>query len=123
MYAILSVTGRSVRSPLIPKWLTVYVFWTKNPTPLLPYLTAIEEMGYRFYFQFTLTPYDQAIERNVPDKALLIRTFQELAERIGPRRVVWRYDPIILSPELSMEKHVELFAQLAAELKAAVNAV
>lgn len=102
---------------LDPEVVDCIVFWTKNPTPLLPYLTAIEEMGYRFYFQFTLTPYDQAIERNVPDKALLIRTFQELAERIGPRRVVWRYDPIILSPELSMEKHVELFAQLAVELK------
>lgn len=105
------------RVELHPELVDCIVFWTKNPAPLLSDLDSITDLGYNFYFQFTLTPYDRTIEGNLPEKKVLVRTFQELAARIGPARVVWRYDPIILSEDLTIAKHVELFAQLAAELK------
>lgn len=102
---------------LKPEDVDCIVFWTKNPAPLMPHLAEIEEMGFTFYFQFSLTPYDRTIERSVPDRKVLVQTFRELAERVGAQRVVWRYDPIILSAELSVDRHVQLFAELAAELR------
>ncbi|NLM41195.1 MAG: DUF1848 domain-containing protein [Firmicutes bacterium] len=105
------------RVSLDPEMVDCIVFWTKNPAPLLPHLQTLEDMGYSYYFQFTLTPYEQRIEKNLPSKAVLVRTFQKLAERVGPKRIVWRYDPIILTPELSIAQHVRLFAQLAEALR------
>lgn len=92
------------------------IFWTKNPAPMLDKLWEIEERGYSFYFQFTLTPYDQRLERNLPPKSELIRTFRELAERIGPEKVVWRYDPIIIDSTYTLKWHIEHFAEMCAKL-------
>lgn len=44
------------------------VFRTKNAEAFLPYLLGIDEMGYRYSFQFTVTPYGADIEKNVGDK-------------------------------------------------------
>lgn len=120
-----------VRNPFYPRQVSMVtldpglvagiVFWTKNPGPLLPLLHIIDDLGYMYFFQFTLTPYDKTLERNLPPKEGLIATFHELAEKLGPQRVVWRYDPIILNRELSLSRHVELFGQLAEELHGSCN--
>ncbi len=74
------------------------VFWTKNPAPLLPYLDEIERMGLNYYFQFTVNDYEaEGWEPRVPKMAQRVRTFATLADRIGPERVIWRYDPLLLS--------------------------
>ena len=72
------------------------VFWTKNPKPMFDKLEKLDALGYPFYFQFTLTPYDQGIECGLPPKAELRESFVELSQRIGPERLVWRYDPVFL---------------------------
>lgn len=40
------------------------VFWSKNPAPLIPYLSAIRATGIDFYFQYTLNDYPITIELN-----------------------------------------------------------
>ncbi len=92
------------------------VFWTKNPAPLVPHLADLDAQGYRYYFQFTLTGYDRAIEPNVPDLAAGIEVFCALSRRIGPERVVWRYDPIVLSRKTDVNYHVERFSFIARSL-------
>ncbi len=92
------------------------VFWTKNPAPMFDKLDMIEKMGYSFYFQFTLTPYDRSVERRLPPKSELLRTFRELSRRIGPERVVWRYDPVIVNESFSIAWHLERFRELCGEL-------
>ena len=80
----------------------VVVFWTKNPAPLLPYLDELDARGIHYYFQYTLNDYErEGFEPNVPAVDKRVETFRKLSERIGPDRVVWRFDPIILTPELS----------------------
>lgn len=80
----------------------VVVFWTKNPAPLLPYLDELDARGLHYYFQYTLNDYErEGFEPNVPALDKRVETFRKLSQRIGPDRVVWRYDPIILTPELS----------------------
>lgn len=102
---------------LDPTLVDCIVFWTKNPGPLLPHLKEIAERGYPFYFQFTLTPYDRTMEPNLPPKGILVDYFCELASKIGPERLIWRYDPILLSNEIDIEYHLVNFATLASQLQ------
>ncbi len=94
----------------------IIVFWTKNPQPFLKHLQVIEEMGYPYYFQFTLTPYGKETEKGLPDKEDLINTFISLSERIGKKRVVWRYDPIIISDIYTIDYHTKRFSYMAKRL-------
>jgi SAM-dependent methyltransferase len=74
------------------------VFWSKNPEPLLPYLPLLDQRGIGYYFQFTLNDYEEeGLEPGVPPLASRIETYKGLADRIGPDRVVWRFDPLILT--------------------------
>ena len=80
----------------------VVVFWTKNPRPLLPLLHELDERGIHYYFQFTLNDYDQeGFEPNVPSVDQRVETFRQLSEQIGKERVIWRFDPLIVTPTLS----------------------
>ncbi len=104
------------RVSLAPADVDAFVFWSKNPAPLLPHLDALEARGYRFYFQFTLTGYDQRLEPNLPSLAERIATFRALARQTAPWRVVWRYDPILLSSWTPAPWHRETFRRLADQL-------
>jgi len=92
------------------------VFWTKDPVNLLDKLPEIDAMGYRYYFQFTLTPYGKTLEPGLRDKADIVETFVRLGELIGKDRIVWRYDPIVVSGELDAGYHVKRFAALCGRL-------
>lgn len=115
-----------VPNPRNPKYLTqvqlepfgvdCLVFWTKNPQPMLPKLPALDSMGYRYYFQFTLTPYDERVEKRLPPKTELIETFKRLSDKVGPKRVIWRYDPLVLSEEFTEAYHLQQFAVLCKAL-------
>ncbi|TCD47163.1 DUF1848 domain-containing protein [Chlorobium sp. N1] len=94
-----------------------FVFWTKDPGPFMEHLDEIEGLGYPFYFLFTLTPYGPDIEPGVPPKALILERFHELSQRLGPERVVWRYDPVILTERMDSAWHLEAFEGLARELR------
>ena len=111
------VNARQVsRVPLGPEVVDGIVFWTKNPAPMLG---RLRELGrYPFYFQFTLTSYQADVEANLPSKnRVIIPAFQKLADMIGPERVIWRYDPILLSEKYTIAYHVEYFDKIARRLK------
>lgn len=111
------------RIDLSPQKIDCIVFWTKDPAPLLSALDEIDKMGYRYYFQFTLTPYDRVIERNLRPKEELIETFVELSKRLGRNRLFWRYDPIILNDSLTTDFHVRHFTELCERLCTYTNNV
>ena len=80
----------------------VVVFWTKNPAPMLPYLHRLDERGIHYYFQFTLNDYEaEGFEPCVPPIGERVETFRWLSDMIGPGRVVWRFDPLIVTPRLT----------------------
>ncbi|MBQ4089353.1 MAG: DUF1848 domain-containing protein [Clostridia bacterium] len=92
------------------------VFWTKNPIPMIDKLKYLNDIPY--YFQFTLNPYGTDIEPNVPSKNdAIIPAFLKLSEKLGPDRIIWRYDPIILSAKYTIEYHIEYFEKLARRLR------
>lgn len=91
------------------------IFWTKNPIPLMDKLDTIEQMGFtKYYFQFTLNPYNTNIEKNLPQKDKIINAFLDLSARLGKERVIWRYDPIILNSSIGLTKeyHYRQFEKL-----------
>ena len=83
----------------------VIVFWSKNPAPLIPHLEDIAERDIAFYFQFTLNDYeDQDLEPRVPPLERRIATFRQLSEQLGRHRVIWRFDPLILTDQLDVDR-------------------
>ena len=109
------------RVPISTGQTSCIVFWTKNPGSLIGRLGELESYGIPYYFLFTLTGYGPELERNLPDKRGILRTFVELARRLGPERVVWRYDPILFTRDYSPSVHIRLFRQLARELAASTR--
>jgi DNA repair photolyase len=82
-----------------------FVFWTKNPAPLVPHLDEVDRMGYNYYFQYTLNDYEEeGLEPGLPPLDERVETFRALAERVGKERVVWRFAPLLLSDDLTVEK-------------------
>ncbi|MDR1955912.1 MAG: DUF1848 domain-containing protein, partial [Treponema sp.] len=99
---------------LSPEKVDGMVFWTKNPKSMLNKLDLI--MDYHFYFQFTLNSYDQDIETKLPRKGEIIETFKRLSDKIGPNRILWRYDPILLNDTYTISYHIENFEKIACAL-------
>jgi hypothetical protein len=104
------------RIDLSPEAVDGFIFWSKNPAPMLGCLTFCLA-NYAYYFQFTLNAYGQTIESGVPDKEDAIMTFRRLSDLIGPDRIVWRYDPIILSDTMTLSWHLDHFNELAGQLE------
>jgi len=101
---------------LSPDTIDCIVFWTKNPKPMMSRLDELSEFLY--YFQFTLTGYGADIEPNIPHKKeVMIPIFQELSQKIGKNKVIWRYDPILFTDRYTPEYHIKAFGQIAAALE------
>lgn len=98
--------------PLSPNHIDAIVFWTKNSKPIHKYLKDIDNMGYKYYFQYTITPYKKDMEENMPDKKIIINAFKELSTLIGKEKVILRYDPVILSNKYTIEFHKKAFTRL-----------
>ena len=96
----------------------VIVFWTKNPKPIIPYLHELDKRGIHYYFQITLNDYiAEGFEPNVPSLSVRIETFKELSKLIGKERVIWRYDPIIITKTLTSKEHLKRIANIGNQLK------
>ncbi|HQH41615.1 MAG TPA: DUF1848 domain-containing protein [Bacteroidales bacterium] len=92
------------------------VFWTRNAKPLLPYLQEIKEAGYPVLFLYTITPYGDDLEPGFPPLEKRLSGLKELASRMPPGTVIWRYDPIILTPHYTENFHREKFEEIAQNL-------
>lgn len=107
------------RISLRPEAVDCIVFWTKDPSPMLECLDELD--GYSYYVQVSITPYDRDIETNLRPKDDIIRTVQELSKQIGPERVVWRYDPILLNDRYTIDGHLMWFEKSLEALALYVN--
>ena len=82
------------------------VFWSKNPEKLIPYLDKLEQNSPKIncYIQYTLNDYvDEELEKGVPSVDRRIETFRRLVDKLGMGRVIWRFDPLILTDRISMD--------------------
>lgn len=113
--------GQVSRVSLQPQDVLGFIFWTRNPAPLLKYLPELRAQGYRFYFQWTLNRYPRLLERKVPEAYRMIELMHRVAEQFSPDHLQWRYDPIILNDAMPPAWHEENFAFLAEQLAGATR--
>ena len=100
---------------LAPDGVDGIVFWTKNPIPMLDRLGDLKD--YMYYFQFTITPYAKDVEPYLQSKNdVMLSAFKRLSETIGVDRVIWRYDPILISAKYPVDYHIRAFSKMADEL-------
>ena len=113
-----------VRNPFNPQSVTRYrldpsvvdllVFCTKNPEPMLKYMDILKP--YHQYWFVTITPYGKEIEPHVPEKTLVMETFQKLSRALNPDVMCWRYDPIIIDHAWTVDCHIESFRAMCDNL-------
>ncbi len=101
------------RVSLRPQDVDAFVFWTRNPVGLMPHLPELDRLGYRYTFLFTVVDYPRLLEPHAPPLSERLARFLSLSERLGAQRVIWRYDPIVLSGLTDEQYHRERFRRLA----------
>ena len=96
----------------------LFVFWSKNPKPMLQHLDYLDDKSLNYYFQFTLNDYDvEKLELQVPKVQYRIETFQTLSERIGKEKVIWRFDPLILTDSIGVDELLRKTENIGNQLK------
>jgi len=107
---------------LSPDIVECIVFWTKNPAEgFINKLKEIDHLGYKYYFQFTITSYDDLIEKNVPKKSELIEKFIRISKKVGKEKIIWRYDPIFINKKYSINYHEKYFEYISQKLNQYTN--
>lgn len=117
--------GQVYRTSLAADDVIALVFWTRDPRPLLGRLEELDALGFggRYYFHLTLTAYPRSLEPFVADADALLPAVRGLSSALGPARLIWRYDPILLTDggPFTPEWHVRQFERLAAALDGLVD--
>lgn len=110
-------TGRVHRVSLAPRDVAAYVFWSRRPGPLLSEMVALRDGGTPVLAHITINGYGPPIESHNPSFDAALRDFECLAVSLGPEAVSWRYDPILLAPDLTPSVHVARFERIARALQ------
>lgn len=105
------------RIRLDPALVDCVVLWSKNPAPLLPQLHAIQSLGFPLLLHFTITGCEPGLEPGLPGLDERVATFCNLSRQLGPERVLWRFDPIVLTRSQGAEAVLQRFAALAKQLQ------
>ncbi len=113
------------RNPLFPNKVTRYEldpavvdmveFCSKDYAPILPRLHEITER-FNTHFNYTITAYGKDIEPGVPGIDESIETLLELEKIVGAQRINWRYDPVLLTADYTVERHLETFEAMSGRL-------
>jgi len=69
------------------------VFWSKNYRPLLDNVQALEIYP-NLFFHFTVNDCAE-LEPRIPALSERLEQVRQLVERFGPKRVAWRFDPLV----------------------------
>lgn len=112
-------SGATHEVSLRPEDTYCLVFWSRNYRPLLPHLDRLKALGHRTLFHFTITGMPRLLETHVPPAEHAVETLWRLAERVGPAKVIWRFDPLVLSSLTDADDHLRRFEKLASQLEGA----
>ncbi len=112
--------GKRYLLSLRPEDVVCFVFWSKDFSPFVDALETLDRLGYRFYFNYTVTGLPAVFESDVgKDRAL--RMLKRLSERYSPAHITWRFDPIIFSTISDADFYLQTFERLADELQGYVE--
>lgn len=112
--------NKVTRYELTPDKVDVVIFCSKNYQPILPRLHEITDR-FNTHFHYTITAYDKDIEPRVPDIDTSIKTLFQLEKIVGAKRICWRYDPVLLTKDYTIQRHLETFEYLCSHLAGHVD--
>ena len=93
------------------------VFWSKNPEPLINHLDYLNFKGINCYIQFTLNDYEkEGLEQGVPKLEKRVETFKKLVKKLGKGRVIWRFDPLLLTDAITIADLLEKIENIGNQL-------
>lgn len=94
------------------------VFWSKNPQPLIKHLDYLKERNIGCYIQYSLNDYeDEKLELQVPSIQYRIDTFKQLVDKLGIGHVIWRFDPLMLTDDINIDKLLSKIERIGDQLK------
>lgn len=100
------------RVDIRPESVAGTVFWTRHAAPLVSHLDELDRFGAPYYFQYTIVGYPAAIDPHSPSLDVASECFRGLSDRLGPHRTIWRYDPLVLTQDLTAEWHRRNFQRI-----------
>ena len=112
--------GRKYIVSLKPRDVVCFVFWSKNFGPFLENVKIIDGLGYRFYFNYTVTGLPGVFESNL-GKNPAIETLKQLSKMYSPRHINWRFDPIVISSICDGDFFIRAFEKLAGDFEGYVQ--
>jgi hypothetical protein len=112
--------GQKYIVSLKQKDVIAFIFWSKNFTPFLENLRIIDRLGYKFYFNYTVTALPSVFESNI-DKQAAIAALKQLSREYSPQHINWRFDPIIISDVCGRDFYISAFEKLASEFEGVVK--
>lgn len=94
------------------------VFWSKNPKPLMKHLDYLNDKKINYYFQYTLNDYTKEnLEAKIGSLDKRIETFIELSEKVGKEKIIWRFDPFILTETSGVEELLKRTEHIGKKLR------
>jgi len=112
--------GRKYIVSLKSEDVVCFVFWSKNFSPFLENLKIIDDLGYKFYFNYTVTALPGVFESDV-ERQEAIEGLKQLSRIYSPQHINWRFDPIIISSLCDRDFYSRTFEELASEFEGLVD--
>jgi hypothetical protein len=85
----------------------------KNPAPFIKHIDTINKMGVGVLFQVTLNDYEnENLELNLPPLQQRITSLIQLSDLIGKEKVLWRYDPLILTNKITVDSLINKISSI-----------
>lgn len=100
---------------LSPDKIDAIIFCSKNYQPILEDMPMIEKK-YPIFCYYTITAYEEDVERNVPSIDESISTLKSLSKIVGRKKLSWRYDPILLTEKYDIDAHLEKFEYISSKI-------
>lgn len=114
----------SFRVSMKPEDVLGYLFWTKYAGPFHAQLEALRSEGLPYVFQYTLTGYGKEIQPGIPERSAAIEDFLRVSGSLPESAAIqWRYDPILVSSDYSVDWHRKNFEQIAGKLENSTRVV
>ncbi|ENM5740433.1 DUF1848 domain-containing protein [Vibrio mimicus] len=99
------------------------VFWTRDARKLLRNIDELNSYNIPYYVNYTITGYGREVEVNARELDESIETIIRLSEKIGKSRIIWRYDPIIISNKINYKWHEDNFTKILSKTKIYINRI
>ena len=100
---------------LSPSEIDCLMMCSKNYKPILKYLDELNSK-YKLICHYTITAYGEDVEPYVPSINQSINTLVELSNIVGREKVIWRFDPLLLTDNYSVDYLITTFDKMAKKI-------